>query len=398
MAFTNSCRPSTINSKAAPILPEDFRIPTDRKSGAPTKRSDLDPPTPLTMVRWSVEVAAPLWNFAQLEKEDPHQSNHAEVARLHELSKKICHHCPPWFRSENPDMTFDSHPDCQWIPRARATLQSSAAFGIMALHRPYIFTNANSRTEALKASLTILRAQRTLFTMIESRDYKTFSLVLNSFDAIVLIAAIYIMFPYENRDDLEDSLQHFEWGMDRFKVMSGRNNLARSALGVLKIVHHHLKRALNGTKPAITQINNSTPSTIVSSPPITTYGSYNYNITRNTPHGSLSSDSSAVNDSQYPQQVSMPNLGGGSVNNGWDNYAGAMQVPHGYNLGYSITPLQPMHDLLDRGLAPSGVSAPMIDPQLMELTGNVNSNGSWQFEGEFTNDSFWGFMNNHSMA
>ena len=59
-----------------------------------------------------------------------------------------------------------------------------------------------------------------------------------------------------------------------------------------------------------------------------------------------------------------------------------------------------MHDLLYNDLSTIG-DPQMIDPQLTGLgsagMGMVDTtNGSWQFEGDFGNDSFWGFMNNYN--
>jgi hypothetical protein len=80
------------------------------------------------------------------------------------------------------------------------------------------------------AALDILRAQRALFKHLTATHYKTFSLVLFTFNATVLMAAIYILRPYENMEDGHDALQHFEWAMERFSVMSGTNPQAKTAL------------------------------------------------------------------------------------------------------------------------------------------------------------------------
>jgi len=79
----------------------------------------------------------------------------------------------------------------------------------------------------------------------------------------------------------------------------------------------------------------------------------------------------------------------------------------------SMAPLQPMHDLLfnDLGgtieggfdLGAGGLQTPGIwGPGNGTGSGNGIGNGlpdttsQWQFEGDFGNDSFWGFMNTYN--
>lgn len=405
-------RPTTIDPRdGKPAFPIDAPIPQNRREVAPAPRTDLDPPTPLTMLLWTAEIAAPLWDIFNLEKEDPHQNNFAKVKKMHLLINQITLHCPPYFRAENPDTTFDSHPECYWLSRARPGFQNGAAFTIMALHRPYIFTNSTSRTAALRAGLDILRAQRKIFNLLAAKDYKLFSLVLNTFDAIVLVAAIYILHPYENREDLDDTLQHYEWAMERFETMRDRNSMASAALGVLKAIHMRLKKALGHCKPVIKSVAptaQSTPSSTTNmSPPVPTPESYStqYSNQNQYPnhHTSISSasTSSNSNSSQYTQPT-ISNLTDSTpppVASAWDSFSGTVPIPQNFDFS-SMAPLQPMHDLLYRDLSTIG-DPQMIDPQLTNLgTTDMGlmdgSNAGWQFEGDFGNDSFWGFMNSYN--
>jgi len=423
-------RPTTIDPRdGKPPFPIDAPIPLNRREAAPAPRTESDVPTPLTMLLWNTEVSAPLWDIFNLEKEDPHQNNFAKVEKMHKLINQITFHCPPFFRSQNPDLTFDSLPECYWLPRARPVFQNNAAFTIMALHRPYIFTNAASRTSALKAGLDVLRAQRTLFNLLTTLHYKMFALVLNTFDAIILIAAVYILHPYENRSDLDDALQQFEWGKERFQMMSSRNAMAKAALGVVKAIHLRLKKALNQQPPT----PGPGPSTS-STPEIIGGGAGTPNMlpTPST-HPSISSASS----SSYTNTNSNSNPGSGStytlptISNltsppattsappSWDPF------PTSFDFS-SMPPLQPMHDLVYNDLgAWTGdevdVDTSTLDPSLSGIGGgnaggayemgrwDVNGIGiaggagmagsagqNWQFEGDFGSDSFWGFMNSYN--
>jgi hypothetical protein len=397
-------RPTTIDlsRRGRPAFPIDASLPRNRREEAPSPRGEREPPTPLTMLLWMSELAAPLWDISLLEKE-PHESGLAKAEKMHNLINQIEFHCPPFFRAKNPDTTFDLLPSCYWLPRARPIFQSTFAFTKMVLHRPYIFTSFSSRTKALKAGLDILRAQRTLFTLLTATHYKMSSLVLNSFDAAVLVAAIYILHPNENKEDLEDALQHFEWGMERFSLMSCRNPMARSALGVLTAIHVRLKKALDQSNTAERSLHSAVKSTSAVS--LTTFPRRRASPSSSSPGRQpvhQQHQSSSINNHTGPLQTRSaildrpePALG---ISSEWEAFSGGMSVPLDFDFS-SMPPLQPMHDLLYNDLGTIGDSQ-MVDPQSAELTAgtldeSLPSAGMWQFEGDFGDDSFWGFMNSY---
>ncbi|KAK0127181.1 hypothetical protein ONS96_006733 [Cadophora gregata f. sp. sojae] len=419
-------RPTTVDPRdGKPKFPIDAPTPKNRREVAPAPRTDSDPPTSLTMLLWNAEVAAPLWDIFNLEKEDPNQNNYPKLERMHRMINQITLHTPPCFRTENPDTTFDSHPDCYWLPCARAIFQNGAAFTVMALHRPYIFTNSNSRTAALKAGLDILRAQRTYFNLLSIRHYKMFALVLNTFDAIVLVAAIYILHPTENPEYLDDVLQHFQWGMDRFETMGDRNAMANAALSVLKVICVRLRKALN--RPAKTEAPSSiSASTTPAAPTPDSYSTPQFSASSHPSISSASTNSANQTTSTSTSiatpastQYTLPTISNMTESApapapapvpaptaSWE----AFSMPQTFDFS-SMAPLQPMHDLLfnDLGgtieggfdLGAGGLQTPGIWGP-----GNGPGNGigdvaadtaaQWQFEGDFGNDSFWGFMNTYN--
>ncbi|KAF4628581.1 hypothetical protein G7Y89_g9572 [Cudoniella acicularis] len=395
--------PTTIDSRdRGPAFPLDAPIPKNRREEAPSARSGSDPPTPLTMFLWMSELSAPLWDILNLEKEDPHQSNFDKVEKMHELIRQLMMHCPPLFRADDPDTTFDSHLCCYWLPRARPNFQTTLAFTIMALHRPYIFTSISSRTLALKAGLDILRAQRTFFNLLTATHYKMFSLVLNNFDAIVLVAAIYILYPHENIEDLDDALQHFEWGMERFSVMSGRNSMAKSALGVLKATYVRLKKALD---PSRTR-KRSLPPTAQSASSVSMTRSSRLQASAscsspNQQHVHKPQQQTSINNYTSTQHT-QPTISNDleptlALSSAWEAFSGSMSIPPDFDFS-SMTPLQPMHDLLYNDLSTIGDSQ-MVDPLLVNMNAGIfdtvapSGTEMWQFEGDFGTDSFWKFMN-----
>lgn len=428
-------RPATIDPRdGKPAFPIDAPAPVDRRKIAPTRRTDADPPTPLTMLLWSAELAAPLWDILALQKEDPAQIPPARLASMHASIDTITRYCPSFFRAHNPDTRFDSHPDCYWLPCARAILQNGAPLAIMALHRPYVFTRPPSRTAALQAGLDVLRAQRTYFNLLSARHYKLFSLVLNTFDAIVLIAAIYILHPTENSAHVEDALQHFQWGMDRFEKMGGRNPLASAALNILRAICVRLQKALNrpvcapraetdmSTVDPQLQVEALAAASTPTLPPPASPG--HASPMAASSHSLLVSGSSAPASTlptlspattQYtlptisnlteppsaPPPVPPPLLPAAAVSRPhqppWDTFS----TPPSFDFS-SMAPLQPMHDLVFNNLGGTvdgggGGGLDMAAVGGLPMPGNPSWDDpqQWQFAGDFGSDSFWGFMNHY---
>ncbi|KAI0878574.1 hypothetical protein GGS24DRAFT_398362 [Hypoxylon argillaceum] len=238
-------RPTSIDhrliNRTSPI---DAIIPKNGKRVPLVPRTDDDPPTPLTRAIWSWEVMKALRDIQDLEKEGPFPKDFSKVEKIHAKILEVKARTPPPFRSENPDSRFDHLPECWWLPYARAQLPQLHAFNILALHRPYVFTRAASRNAALQASLEMLESQRLQFAALNTAQHRTYSLFFGTFDAVVMVASIYILFPREHPELLDQARQHFQWAVDRFEKMAERNHLARSALGVLQAIWIRFKKAV----------------------------------------------------------------------------------------------------------------------------------------------------------
>ena len=65
-------------------------------------------------------------------------------------------------------------------------------------------------------------------------------------------------------------------------------------------------------------------------------------------------------------------------------------------------PLDLSMQLMDGGMVGGGMSVPLSLERILDtsgggmISGNGAGGGAWQFEGDFGNDSFWGFMNNYN--
>ena len=225
-------------------VPIDAVLPNDKKKMPLVPRGDDDPPTPLTRAIWAFEMIQPLREILDLEKEGSFPKDFSKVDKLHQQLVEIQNKTPAPFRLENPDTRFDHLPECWWLPLVRPNLPQMMAFNFMALHRPYIFTRATSRHEALRASIEMLEMQRVYFSMMSPHQFKTFALFFGTFDAVVMVASIYILFPREHVELLPIAVQHFRWAVDRFERMADRNRLAQAALGVLNAIYIRFKKAV----------------------------------------------------------------------------------------------------------------------------------------------------------
>ncbi|KAI1427600.1 Orotidine 5'-phosphate decarboxylase [Xylaria sp. FL1777] len=238
-------RPTSIDHRLiSRSYPIDAIVPRTAKRVPLVPRTDDDPPTPLTRMLWSWQIMKTLREIQDLEKEGPFPKDFSKVEKIQTEILEIKSRTPAPFRSENPDIRFDQLPECWWLPYARAQLPQLHAFNILALHRPYVFTRSASRNAALEASLEMLESQRQQFAALNTTQHRTYSLFFGTFDAVVMVASIYILFPRENPELLDQARQHFQWAVDRFEKMGERNHLARSALGVLKAIWIRFKKAV----------------------------------------------------------------------------------------------------------------------------------------------------------
>ncbi|CAP71055.1 uncharacterized protein PODANS_6_4250 [Podospora anserina S mat+] len=263
-------RPTTINLTAVPpSLPVDVKgdSPVASPSGELmpiVERGENEPPTPLTRAVWAYHLMAPMREILELEKEGPCPRDFARVDKLHEEVVSIEKKTPPFFRLENPDTRFDDREDCYWLPLARAKESDGGAQGEfgdvecaeVALHGAEAgFVQDVGHPLLPRLLLPFLTQPR-------------FALFFGTFDAIVLMAAIYILFPREHPELVQSALQHFQWAVERFEAMSERNALAKAALGVLHAVRLRLRRSLdsvaNKSQSASSGTSPSTTTTVTS--------------------------------------------------------------------------------------------------------------------------------------
>ncbi|KAI0444459.1 hypothetical protein F4803DRAFT_249532 [Xylaria telfairii] len=419
-------RPTSIDhrliSRSAPI---DAIIPKTGKRVPLVPRTDDDPPTPLTRSIWSWQIMKTLREIQDLEKEGPFPKDFSKVDRIHAEILDVQARTPPPFRSENPDTRFDHLPECWWLPYARAQLPQLHAFNILALHRPYVFTRAASRNAALKASLEMLESQRQQFAALDTAQHRTYSLFFGTFDAVVMVASIYILFPREHLELLDQARQHFQWAVDRFEKMAERNHLARSALGVLQAIWIRFKKAVGHGFLTCHCSETARAETEAASRWLTSQSEAHASSEAASTHRA-SNDASATASAPSTQPTPLTELntplgsGGTGPSPPTDNNAlisPEWTLPTDFDFG-AIMPMYPMGDIAYNDLTGvlgasiagstaaswSGGDAPTNEPPPEVVTGGLGMPGlhtmpisqeqfPWQFGGEFGTDTIWNVLN-----
>ncbi|KAI1056248.1 hypothetical protein LB507_001886 [Fusarium sp. FIESC RH6] len=267
-------RPGTIDwNQTLPTPPVDAPIPKNRDKTPVVPRGEDDHPTPITRLLWNYELCRPLLAIQNLEVKGSYPLDPDKIEKIHKSIQDLDKTMPPSFRMDNPDTRWDNLPETHWYTANRYYFASLHEFSKMALHRPFIFNRAESRVEAIHASLKTLEIQKLTFEGLPPDSWRNFMLFFASFDAIVLLASVYILFPREHAEYTDRTIEHFQWTIERFSAIQDRNPLAKSAQGVLKAIIARFKRAMakarNGSLPSLTEgstagssraVTSSTPS------------------------------------------------------------------------------------------------------------------------------------------
>lgn len=262
-------------------------------------------------------------------------------------------------------------------------------------------------------------------------ETNSFQLFFGTFDAVVLMASVFILFPRENAEYVTSALQHIQWAIERFETMAERNRLAASARGVLHAIHIRLKKALgiSWTHPATAgspgpaslaaPANKTTPSSTLSASSNTDSQT---TAARPSPSLAASSSNGTRGTSTFtpPESVGEPYFGGpGSLSDrappidpGLSGVAASdWSLPEGFDWG-SIQPVYAMADVAYNdlmGISSHGASdittaASMPNwaggtPLLNEVSSGPGAAGTggdlqgWSFGGDFGNDSVWSVLN-----
>ncbi|KAF2159702.1 hypothetical protein M409DRAFT_37887 [Zasmidium cellare ATCC 36951] len=157
------------------------------------------------------------------------------VQNIHEALLTNIAKLPAW---ASPQRSRQHEP--HWLSAALEVLFTNIQFVLFALHRPFVFVDSSNRANAVHAATQTLASQQRLFDQTEPLQYRAFSFVFATFDAMVLIAAVHIRFPDEMMDQFSATIANFEAALSRLKVLQASNKLARPAYNVLQRLYGRL--------------------------------------------------------------------------------------------------------------------------------------------------------------
>ncbi|KAF5006106.1 hypothetical protein FDECE_7478 [Fusarium decemcellulare] len=356
-------RPGTVDwNQVLPSPPVDAPIARDRSKTPVVPRREDDPPTPITRLLWNLQLCGPLRAIQNLENEGPYPRDSNKIDQLHQSIVELDEKMPPAFRLDNPDTRWDSQPEVHWYQATRYYFAHLHQFSKTALHRPFVFNRKESRVEAMQASLRALEIQKMTFEGLPPDSWRNFMLFFGSFDAIVLIASVYILFPHEYAELTSKISEHFQWTIERFSAMQERNPLAKSAQGVLRAIVARFKKAVE-------KAQNPSPSSAENR--------------STTELSQMATDSTPGSSSLGPGDLSGLAQTQSMAETAW-------LTPSADGLA-TMAPFFPTGDLIynDLTAGPDGMMLP-----LGSTGGEIGADGfMWQFGGDWGDDTVWQMLN-----
>ncbi|RGP68635.1 oleate activated transcription factor 3 [Fusarium longipes] len=355
-------RPGTVDwNQTLPTPPIDALIPQNRNKTPIVPRGEDDHPTPITRLLWNYQLCGPLRAIQNLEVRGLYPLDSERIDQIHQSIQDLDKTMPSSFRMDNPDTRWDHLPEAHWYTASRYYFASLHEFSKMALHRPFIFNRAESRAEAIHASLRTLEIQKTTFEGLPQDTWRNFMLFFASFDAIVLLASVYILFPREHAEYTDKTMEHFQWTIERFSAIQERNPLAKSAQGVLRAIVARFRRVMakdrdDSLPPLIGDSRTGSSKTVGSSTPSDT-----------TPRsGDLS--------------------GLVTVDSTW-------MLPSAAEMN-TMAPFFPTGDLVYNDLT----AGPDIAAVPLPVADNQEDDSSWHFGGGWGDDTVWQVLNQFPAA
>ncbi|CAG9945889.1 unnamed protein product [Clonostachys rosea f. rosea IK726] len=221
------------------MSPKDVPLPMSARDSSGRQR----PPQPRDVIWCGYHTAYKfLQDIHDLEKVEDW---HIPVETIHETILTNIANLPAWaaaqrLRQEEPP----------WLSAALEEMYTNVHFVVFALHRPFVFAEMSSRHNAFHSAMQILESQARLFNLTEPLQYKAFSLVYATFDAMVLVAAMHIRFPDEFVEQFPTTRRNLEWGLERLKSLQARkNDLAATALNIIQQLYRRMLTAVSAIQP-----------------------------------------------------------------------------------------------------------------------------------------------------
>ncbi|PLB53289.1 hypothetical protein P170DRAFT_404297 [Aspergillus steynii IBT 23096] len=235
-------RPRMINLDDCDTKPPmNCNIPRDPSTAIPmtVRPEDSHSPVMISAPLFRYSLACKVHKMKATRADSPRLTNYTIVQTLHEEIMLLMDELPPFLRLKNADTTWDL--EHQYLPQLRQELQVMLNLFVMALHRPHIISNEESRRAALQAALQTLDCQRCFFAQAEKDQYHLFGMAFYTVDASFLVSIIAILFPpssHKAKQRVDQSLQH---AIEDLSRMQSSNPIARSGLGILRHCYQKVK-------------------------------------------------------------------------------------------------------------------------------------------------------------
>ncbi|KAF5621698.1 uncharacterized protein FTJAE_11131 [Fusarium tjaetaba] len=221
------------------MSPSDVALPMSSRDSSGKQR----PPQPRDVILCGYHMAYKfLQDIHNLDRVDDWR---VTVEKIHETIVTNIANLPAWATAQR-----SRQGEPPWLSAALETMLTNVHFVIFALHRPFIFAEPSSRHKAFDAAMQILESQGRLFDQTEPLQYRAFSLVFATFDAMVLVAAVHVRFPDEQREQFAATRRNLELGIERLKSLQTRSNaLANSALSIIERLYRKVLAVAHSEEP-----------------------------------------------------------------------------------------------------------------------------------------------------
>ncbi|KAM0263351.1 hypothetical protein ACHAQJ_001207 [Trichoderma viride] len=357
--------------------PIDAHIPRNRKTTVPFPRAESDKPTPFTqrLIEYRLQIHLP--EIRELAAAGPYPREYATVRRLHQEAVDYINKLTAIYRFEDPNTSFDA--ECPWLVPQRQYLCSITWFFILALHKPYLFSIPDSRTEVLKAGINVLKAQQRNFQGLKVQHYKLFILTYLTLEAAVSILAVLVVYPADAGVYASEAFHCIKESLSRLHIIQeNKNILAGGAIDVIQVLLNRAETTWiarsSGIENALLVASSSSTYEPIDEPTTTSSFSNEATSSFDGPETTFTQEKSPSSTSLAADSISP-------------------------NPEFIFPPLQPVADLVYHDLAPAFHNRPSpiqeTDQQTSRQTlGNIHPEDiQLQFAGDFPDNSFWSFIN-----
>jgi hypothetical protein len=236
-------RPRMINADDCDVKPPmDCNIPKDPSRVVPMTVQPRDNHHNITTVSATLfryALANKFHEMRALKADRPYPKEYSIVRTLHDQVISLLNEVPPSLRPKNPDTSWDL--EYPYLRQQREEILTIQNLFLMALHRPHIIANTESRRAALQAALATLDSQERFFEHTKSHHYPIFGLAFCTVDASFLLSIIAILYPLQNHD-AKSLIDHaLQKAIERLSHIEAYNPIARSGLGILQRCYKKIK-------------------------------------------------------------------------------------------------------------------------------------------------------------